>query len=140
MQIGELAKKAGCSVETIRYYEKEQLLPIALRNESNNYRHYDQQHLDTLIFIRRCRSLDMSHDEIHQLMTARQQPEASCESINVLIDNHIEQVQLRIDELFALKNALSELRNQCHSIRKTSDCGILQQLADRKINLQHTPK
>lgn len=128
MQIGELAKRTGCSVETIRYYERESLLPIALRNENNNYRDYDQRHLELLIFIRRCRSLDMSHEEIKQLLTARQQPEQSCESINLLIDNHIQQVQQRIEELSDLKNALRNLRQQCDSIRTTGDCGILHEL------------
>ena len=58
MKIGELARQAGCQVETVRYYEREGLLQPAIRDQTNNYRHYDSTHLERLMFIRRCRALD----------------------------------------------------------------------------------
>lgn len=128
MQIGELAKQAGCPVETVRYYEREGLLHAAVRNESNNYRQYNLSHLDRLTFIRRCRSLDMTHGEIWALLDARQQPDASCESINELIDTHLLHVQARMTELRALEGQLIDLRSQCHAARATRDCGILHEL------------
>ncbi|MDC7715075.1 Cd(II)/Pb(II)-responsive transcriptional regulator [Vogesella sp. LYT5W] len=128
MQIGELAKQAGCPVETVRYYEREGLLHAAVRNESNNYRQYNLSHLDRLTFIRRCRSLDMTHGEIWALLDARQQPDASCESINELIDTHLLHVQARMTELRALEGQLIDLRSQCHAARATRDCGILREL------------
>jgi len=67
MQIGELAKQAGCPVETVRYYEREGLLHAAVRNESNNYRQYNLSHLDRLTFIRRCRSLEARMTELRAL-------------------------------------------------------------------------
>ena len=57
-RISELAKRAKCQVVTVRYYEKEGLLPVPGRSEGN-FRLYEQQHLERLLFIRRCRSLDM---------------------------------------------------------------------------------
>lgn len=128
MQIGELAKQANCPVETVRYYEREGLLHAAVRNESNNYRQYNLSHLDRLTFIRRCRSLDMTHGEIWALLDARQQPDASCESINGLIDTHLLHVQARMAELRALEGQLIDLRSQCHAARATRDCGILREL------------
>ncbi|MGL6014243.1 MAG: MerR family transcriptional regulator, partial [Shewanella oncorhynchi] len=67
MKIGELAQAAQCTVETIRYYEKEALLPEPARTNSN-YRDYNQRHLDRLSFIRNCRALDMTHQEIRALL------------------------------------------------------------------------
>jgi Cd(II)/Pb(II)-responsive transcriptional regulator len=128
MKIGELARQAGCPVETVRYYEREGLLPMAQRDESNNYRSYDKSHLERLMFIRRCRALDMTHSEIRSLLDARAKPEASCESINELIDAHLAHVQARVAELKALEAQLAELRAQCHVARATCDCGILREL------------
>ena len=67
MRIGELARRADCPVETVRYYEKEKLLP-APRRSGANYRDYGPSHLERLAFIRRCRALDMSLPEIRAVM------------------------------------------------------------------------
>lgn len=128
MKIGELAKQTGCPVETVRYYEREGLLTAALRDEGNNYRRYDHRHLERLTFIRRCRALDMTHGEIRSLLQARVEPDASCESINELIDDHLKHVQARIFELKALEAQLRELRGQCQDARATRHCGILREL------------
>ena len=70
MKIGELAKLAQTQAETIRYYEREGLLPQARRSEAN-YRVYDQSHIQRLAFIRHCRSLDMTLGEIRTLLHFR---------------------------------------------------------------------
>ncbi len=128
MKIGELAKRAGCPVETVRYYEREGLLPPAERDKTNNYRHYQQAHLDRLTFIRRCRALDMTHGEIRALLEARVEPDASCETVNELVDAHLAHVRARVAELKALEAQLMELRSQCQAARAMRDCGILQEL------------
>lgn len=110
MKIGELARLAGCPVETVRYYEREQLLPAAIRDQNNNYRHYDKRHLEQLVFIRRCRSLEMTHDEIRELLAARSQPDAGCSAIDGLIQAHLEHVRTRMVELQALEAELNDLR------------------------------
>ncbi|MHC6227922.1 Cd(II)/Pb(II)-responsive transcriptional regulator [Pseudomonas sp. X10] len=125
MKIGELAKATDCAVETIRYYEREQLLPAPARSEGN-YRLYTQTHVERLTFIRNCRTLDMTLDEIRSLLRLRDSPEAQCESVNALIDEHIEHVQARIDGLLALQAQLVELRQHCHA--QEAQCSILQHL------------
>ncbi|GAA0480654.1 MULTISPECIES: Cd(II)/Pb(II)-responsive transcriptional regulator [Tatumella] len=135
MKIGELARQSLCSVGTIRYYEKEGLLPEALRDQNNNYRYYDQQHLDTLLFIRRCRALDMAQDEIKQLLQARAQPEADCTVINQLVNEHLSHVRERIAELSVLENQLSELQASCCDSLPTRDCGILKELEHPQTEL-----
>lgn len=139
MKIGELAKQVGVTVETIRYYENEGLLHPALRNPANNYRRYDQSHLERLIFIRRCRTLAMTHSEIKVLLQARIQPDASCETINELIDEHIQHVQARMAELKILETQLIELRGQCHAALTTRDCGILRELDHPTDELTEAP-
>ena len=67
MHIGELARRTGIQVETIRYYEREGLLPEPARSDGN-YRVYGPGHLEQLQFIRHCRSLDMSLDEVRTLL------------------------------------------------------------------------
>ncbi|MDO5639212.1 MAG: Cd(II)/Pb(II)-responsive transcriptional regulator [Neisseria sp.] len=128
MKIGELAKQAGCPVETVRYYEREGLLPEARRNPFNNYREYGAAHLERLVFIRRCRALEMTQQEIRELLQARAEPDASCASINDLIDQHLAHVSARLAELQALQQQLHDLRSQCRAVHATRDCGILQDL------------
>jgi len=125
MKIGELAKATDCAVETIRYYERENLLPEPARTEGN-YRLYTQAHVERLTFIRNCRTLDMTLDEIRSLLRLRDSPDDACGSVNALIDEHIEHVQARIDGLVALQEQLVELRLRCNA--QGSECAILQQL------------
>ena len=73
MKIGELASSSDTSVETIRYYERENLLPAPARTASN-YRQYTQAHLERLAFIRHCRALDMSLTDIRQLIELMANP------------------------------------------------------------------
>ena len=105
MKIGELAALTGCSVQTIRYYEKEKLLPSMLRSEGN-FRLYDLAAVEQLKFIKHCRSLDLSLAEIRQLIELNQQPSMQCDDVNHMVDTHIEQVALRIKELQDLQKQL----------------------------------
>jgi Cd(II)/Pb(II)-responsive transcriptional regulator len=128
LKIGELAKHTGSQVETIRYYEREGLLPAPARSEGN-YRLYGSSHVERLQFIRHCRSLDMTLDEIRDLLSFRDAPEASCSAVNDLLDKHIDHVATRIRELQSLQNQLKGLRSLCHSTQAVKDCEILQTLA-----------
>ena len=95
MKIGELAKATGTQTETIRYYEREQLLPAATRTESN-YRVYDDSHVERLAFIRHCRCLDMTLDEIRVLLHFKDAPCENCGAVDALLQAHIGHVVSRI--------------------------------------------
>ena len=126
MKIGELAKLTDAHVETIRYYEREGLLPPPARSEGN-YRLYTQAHVERLTFIRNCRGLDMTLEEIRSLLNLRDSPQDQCESVNALIDEHIQHVNTRIASLQALQAQLLDLRERC-SEGAPDHCGILDRL------------
>jgi Cd(II)/Pb(II)-responsive transcriptional regulator len=128
MKIGELAHVALCTVETIRYYEKEALLPAPERT-AGNFRVYGPEHVERLRFIRNCRALDMSHEEIHTLLGLADQAEQGCGAVNDVVDQHIAHVDERIQELTHLKLQLATLRQRCQSEQAVQSCGILQGLA-----------
>jgi Cd(II)/Pb(II)-responsive transcriptional regulator len=128
MKIGELAQVAQCTVETIRYYEKEALLPAPDRT-AGNFRVYGPEHVERLRFIRNCRALDMSHDEIHTLLDLADRAEQGCGAVNEVFDQHITHVDERIRELTHLKLQLATLRQRCQSEQAVQSCGILQGLA-----------
>ena len=129
MKIGELAAATGTAPETIRFYEKEHLLPEMGRTEGN-YRIYGQEHVERLSFIRHCRSLDMALDEIRKLLSFKAQPEENCGAVNELLDEHIGHVASRIRELRALEKQLRSLRDQCCEATAASECGILKGLSE----------
>ena len=124
MKIGELSNASATPVETIRFYEREALLPAPQRTESN-YRVYTQAHADRLAFIRQCRNLDMTLDEVRVLLRFRDAPKADCGEVNRLLDEHIGHVAQRIRELHQLERELRELRAQCAAPHATARCGIL---------------
>ena len=128
MKIGELATSSGTPVETIRYYEREGLLPVPARTEGN-FRRYEPPHLERLQFIRHCRSLDMSLDEIRVLLGVKDGGAENCANVNALIDAHIGHVSARIRELRALEKQLRELRRRCCSPSTVDQCGILAELS-----------
>lgn len=128
MKIGKLAQLAGTSSETIRYYEREGLLPRTGRTESN-YRIYSSAHLERLTFIRHCRSLDMTLDEIRVLLHFKESPEENCDGVNRVLDEHIGHVASRIADLQKLEGQLLDLRQRCQESQQASNCGILQRLS-----------
>jgi len=128
MKIGELARLAGTNVDTIRYYERDGLLPVPARSEGN-YRIYGEAHAQRLFFIRRCRSLDMTLDEIRVLLHFKESPQENCADVNHLLDRHIGHVAQRMQELRELERQLKNLRERCDEARVAAHCGILDGLS-----------
>ncbi len=133
MRIGDLAKQTNTTVETIRFYEKEGLLQSALRTE-NNYRDYQIEHLERLRFIRNCRAFDMSHEEIRQLIALVDSHAENCQSVNTLLDEHIQHIEDRIQSLTALLMNIKTLRDQCQHQQAIDSCQIIQGLANQTFS------
>ncbi|URI07741.1 Cd(II)/Pb(II)-responsive transcriptional regulator [Aquincola tertiaricarbonis] len=129
MKIGELSAASATQIETIRFYEREGLLPAPPRT-SGNFRTYEAPHLERLQFIRFCRSLDMSLDEVRVLLRFKDDPTADCGDVNSLLDAHIGHVSTRIKELRTLEKQLKDLRQRCCSQQSADQCGILAGLSE----------
>ncbi|HTB68697.1 MAG TPA: Cd(II)/Pb(II)-responsive transcriptional regulator [Steroidobacteraceae bacterium] len=126
MTIGALAQRLQCQTETIRFYEREGLLPPPARS-GGNYRLYGAAQLERLGFIRRCRSLDMTLDEIRVLLQLRDKPAQNCREVNTVLDEHIQHVTERIAQLRTLQRQLRDLQQWC--AKEPDGCGILKELA-----------
>lgn len=127
-RIGDLAERMEVPVETIRYYEREGLLPPPARSEGN-YRLYAEPARERLEFILHCRALDMTLQEIRRLLSLRDTPDQGCAEVNLLLEEHIEHVTQRIRALRSLEAELKALRARCAVPATNSDCGILKELA-----------
>jgi DNA-binding transcriptional MerR regulator len=90
---------------------------------------YGPEHVERLRFIRNCRALDMSHEEIRSLLRLADQPDQGCGAINAVFEQHMAHVDERIRELTHLKEQLADLRQRCQSDQGVDECGILQGLA-----------
>jgi Cd(II)/Pb(II)-responsive transcriptional regulator len=139
MKIGELAKAARCTPETVRFYEKEGLITGAQRSEAN-YRRYTNEHVERLRFIRNCRALDITHEEIRSLLGLIDHPANRCESIDALLSEHIGHVDARLAELQQLRSQLVDLRKQCTGERSVEACGIVQGLAAMETVSSHAKR
>ncbi len=127
MQIKALSAATGVDVETIRYYERQGLLPAPAR-QANGYRDYGQPQLERLAFIRHCRALDMPLADVRALLAALDAPGPECGNVNALIDQHLARVRARLASLRALEKQLRSLRSSCNGAPGDAGCGILHEL------------
>lgn len=130
MKISEVSKRSGCSIQAIRYYEKEGLISRPARTEGN-FRLYGPEEIERLSFIKHCRTLDLSLSEIKHLLELQYLPSTPCETVNVMIDDHLKLVETRIADLQKLQSDLKKLRRQCGSARSIDQCGILEALSPK---------
>ncbi len=124
-QIGEAAKRSGVSAANIRFYEKEQLLNPLGRGD-NSYRLYSEGDLHQLRFIRLCRAMDMSLDEVRTLLALDLNNKADCAAAREALDGHLGHVRARLAELKALEKDLKALRQRCDG--SDTHCHIIEAL------------
>ncbi|MGP1630379.1 MAG: Cd(II)/Pb(II)-responsive transcriptional regulator [Giesbergeria sp.] len=111
-RIGEAARRSGVSAANMRYYEKEGLLSPGAR-EDNRYRLYSEADVHRLRFIRLCRAMDMSLDEVRTLLALDNHPPRDPHAACHTLDEHIAHVRTRRQELQALEQSLRDLRKRC---------------------------
>lgn len=124
-RIGEAARLSGVTAANIRYYEKEGLLTAGARG-SNSYRLYSATDVHRLRFIRLCRAMDMSLDEVRTLLALDLRSKPDCDAACVAIDAHLLHVRERLQELQVLEQSLLDLRNSCDGM--DAHCGIIEAL------------
>jgi DNA-binding transcriptional MerR regulator len=127
-RIGEAAQRSAVSAATIRYYEREGLLKPQAR-AGNDYRLYSEADIHRLRFIRQCRALDMSLDEVRTLLALDLNNKADCATASTALDAHLGHVRQRLAELWALERELLALRKRCDG--SDDHCHIIEALHQR---------
>jgi len=125
LTIGNLAKQASMTVETIRYYEHRGLITPQQRTPAG-YRLYLPDALPRLRFIRRAQSLGFSLDEISDLLSLSDKPTESAKEVKKITQSRISDIEARLRDLKRMKQALSTLEKRCTGHRiSTVECPIL---------------
>lgn len=128
LSIGELSRRTGVKVPTIRYYEQIGLLPVPPRTDGNQ-RRYGRTEEERLNFIRHARDLGFGMDAIRDLLVMAAQPQASCHQADSIARNHLAAIDRRIGQLAALRAELARMVEECHHGR-ICDCRVIEVLAD----------
>lgn len=130
--IGELSKRTGVKVPTIRYYEQSGLLPEPHRTDGNQ-RRYGPAGLERLSFIKHARELGFSINAISSLIELEENPDRSCKQATEIAREQLLSVQEKIRKLRALAKELERVADGCHGKGKTKDCYVLAALADHRL-------
>lgn len=112
LSIGQLAGQARCSVATIRYYEEIGLIPAAARR-SSGHRAYPAAAATRLSFIRRCRDLGFSLEEVRALLSLSERADLDCMSARDIAKTNLESVRAKMVEMMALERTLSRFVREC---------------------------
>jgi MerR family transcriptional regulator, mercuric resistance operon regulatory protein len=124
--IGELSRRTGCNIETIRYYERIGLLPTPARH--GRYRLYGAEDVGRLAFVRRARELGFTLDEVRALLGLAAGGQDTCGEARALAAAHLVEVQAKIADLRAMEGALVEAVRRCDA-GETPGCPLIASLS-----------
>lgn len=124
--IGELSRRTGCNIETIRYYERIGLLPTPARR--GRYRHYGAEDLGRLAFIRRARGLGFTLDEVRALLRLAIGGQDACAEVRTLAATHLAEVRAKIGALQAMENVLDDAVRRCDA-GEAPGCPLIEALS-----------
>lgn len=124
--IGEMSRRTGVNIETIRYYERIGILPDPGRTPGGN-RQYDQNHLKRLAFIKRCRNLGFSIEEIKALLEMVDREDFTCGEVHQMTVVHLAAVKQKLADLMRLEAALEAMAAEC-SRGDVPECPIIDTL------------
>ena len=127
MKIGELAKNTGVSVQTIRYYEKQGILPKAPRTESG-YRTYDKEVIDIILFIKHAQDLGFTLAKIKRLLKIKSSKNLSGSSVKEFLEQEIDEINKKLTALNIMKRSLSQLNQSCSGDMPVCECPILKSI------------
>ena len=134
---GQLAKAAQVNVETIRYYERQGLMPEPPRRTSG-YRQYSKSDVGRLLFIKEAKNLGFSLQEISGLLSLRVDPVTSCQEVRKLAETKIAQLEEKIQAMQRIKKALTKLASACKVGVPDSECPILDALDLKSLRKRET--
>jgi MerR family transcriptional regulator, copper efflux regulator len=126
MPIGQLAKSCGVNIDTVRYYERQDLL-LPIERTAAGYRRYSNDSVKRLRFIRKAQGLGFTLSEIKGLLGLAENDVADCGDIRTAARNKIAELEPRIADMLKIKQGLEELANYCPGSGKPlSTCTILE--------------
>src|SRR5947208_7492554 len=128
ISIGELAKRTGTKVVTVRYYEQIGLLPVPSRT-AGNYRTYSNEHMRRLRFIRRCRDLGFTLDQVRDLLRLSSEKTKACAEVDRIAEQHRRTVEEKLADLTRLASELRRLSACCRGKGLIADCRIIEALS-----------
>ena len=131
LKIGETAREAGVSVDTVRYYERRGLLPSPKRRQSG-YRQYLDDSVTRIRFIKHAQELGFSLDEIADLLSLKLDPRAACGDVKRKAESKIAEIDGKIEMLRRMKDALGSLTKTCAEGKRASECPVLEALGSRE--------
>lgn len=127
LNIGEVAKQTGITVETVRFYEKQGLIAAPPRSVSG-YRQYPPETVKRVQFIQNAKAVGFTLKDIAELLALHRKPGTSCSDIKLRATQKIEEVEQKIHELQNIRNALGRMIMKCGDGNDLSDCPILEEL------------
>ncbi|WP_417725878.1 MerR family transcriptional regulator [Roseovarius sp.] len=140
LSIGDLSRRTGVKVPTIRYYETRGLLDAPLRS-AGNQRRYGRAELERLGFIRHARDLGFALDAIAALIELQDHPDRACTTATRIAQVQLEAVRQKIRRLRALEAELARITGGCTGTGTSRDCYVLASLADHDLCAQdHLPE
>lgn len=131
LTIGELAKHARVNLETIRYYERQELLPKPPRSHSG-YRAFPEESVRRIRFIKQAQELGFSLKEIKEILSLQTETHSSGVDVRQRIEAKIADIEDKMKALRAIKKGLMQLKATCNGTSSINDCPILKSLNSEK--------
>ncbi|MCH7649967.1 MAG: heavy metal-responsive transcriptional regulator [Nitrospinae bacterium] len=128
---GKLAKRSGVNIETLRYYEKRNLIDPPRRSEAG-YRLYTPADILRIRFIKNAQKLGFTLKEIRELLKLRIKINTSCDSVLKKAEHKRAEIMVKIKDLKSMKRALDQLIHKCEESIPTEDCPILESIESDK--------
>lgn len=132
LTIGELARRAGVNLDTVRYYERRRLLPKPARSASG-YRRFPPELVRRIRFIKHAQALGFTLTEIKELLALRVDPDTSCAEVRSRARAKVSDIEQKIRSLEGMKRALGQLAETCSGRGPVSDCPILENLGGEEL-------
>jgi DNA-binding transcriptional MerR regulator len=130
--IGDLSRRTGVKITTIRYYEQNGLMSEPERAASG-HRRYSEAALERLGFIKQARELGFDQASVRELLDLGEDPDRPCAAVDTIAQRHVDTIADRIEKLTSLKAELERVLDACASER-VGECRVLQSIGARNAN------
>ena len=128
---GELARRTGVNIETIRYFETIGVLAAPERTEGG-HRIYNEGHVRTLGFVRRARNLGFTPQEVRAILALGGPGKADCAEVRTIAEHHLEQVRAKLADLVELERLLAATVEHC-SGKAAPECAVIDLIEESTV-------